>query len=455
MPRLITSLLAAETAPSTVGSGAEEIAFRLLVQLVVILAATRLVTMIVRRLGQTDVSGEILAGILLGPSCLMALAPHTMHAIFHPSTSTIFVGVSQVGLVLLMFQIGLEFEFHANLAGARKSIFAISLTGIALPFAMGFLAAPWFYAQLEEPRPALLGFKLFFAIAMSITAIPVLGRIFMELGLAHTRTASLVIGSAAVDDIAGWLLLGGISLVIANKFTASWAPLHVLGIAAYLAGVFLVARPLLKKWLARHLDRFGQLRPWAVSIMLVILFCSAALTSWLGVFAIIGGFAIGLALHDDRRFHAAWKYRVSPLVNTLFLPVFFAATGLRTDLGSLPGARGALILAAVCAIAFTSKFGGAWVAARAVGETPRSALTIGVAMNTRGLMELIVLNIGYDLGVLPKSMFTMLVIMAMISTFLATPLIRMLMKGQEREEAGEVDEKKWLLTETTGGKGRG
>ncbi len=430
-------------AESAVGARAEEIVLRLLYQILVILAATRIVTWIARRLGQTDVSGEILAGILLGPSLLGVIAskfdPEFMSRLFHPSTSTIFTGLAQVGLILLMFQIGMEFEFRTHLGEDRKPIVAISVTGLVLPFALGYLSAPWFYAHLPEAvKPSFSGFRLFFAVAMSITAIPILGRIFMELGLSHTRTAALTIGAAAIDDVSGWLILGAISLLVQDKPLVSWALPRVIGLAVYLVVVFRVVRPLLKRAVARHLDRHGGLRVPAIAWVLLLLFGSATITSNLGVFAIIGGFVMGAALHDERRFVEAWKLRVAPLVQTFLLPIFFAYTGLRTDIGTIPGGFGLWMLFLVCAVAFASKFGGAYAAARLVGENHRSACTIGVCMNTRALMELIVLNIGLDLGVLTRSMFTMLVIMAIVSTFMATPLIRRLMRGQERFEGQEA-----------------
>lgn len=426
---------AAQAVASAVGAGAEQIVLRLLYQLIVILIATRVVVAVVRRLGQTDVSGEILAGLLLGPSALGALWPDFMHRLFHPSTSSIFVGLSQMGLVLLMFQIGLEFEFRTTLAASKRSVIVISLAGLIAPFALGFATAPWFHAQLTDGAPALTGFRLFFAVAMSITAIPILGRIFMELGLSHTRTAALTIGSAAIDDVIGWLLLGVVSLIVAGSFSGSWIATRAAGLALYLAFLFLVARPLVKRAVTRHLARYdGHLQPAAIALILIGLFISAAVTSNLGVFAIIGGFIVGVMLHDDRAFVAEWKRQVAPTVNTLLLPIFFTYTGLRTDIGTLSTAHELWLCALVCLVAFAGKFGGAYFGARAVGEKPRSALTIATCMNTRALMELIALNIGYDLGVLPRSMFTKLVIMAIVSTFMATPLIRWLMRAERRPD---------------------
>jgi Kef-type K+ transport system membrane component KefB len=426
----ITPAHAAAGGPgSAVGAGAEEITLRLLYQLIAILVATRLVTWVVRRLGQTGVSGEILAGLLLGPSLLGAVFPGFVHWLFDPSTGTIFTGLAQIGLVFLMFQIGLEFEFNRHLAGDRRPIVVISLLGILVPFVMGYLSAPWFHARLAEPVP-LFGFQLFFAVAMSITAIPILGRIFMELGLSHTRTAALTIGAAAVDDVSGWIILGATSLLVKGAFSWGWAVPRVVGLTVYLALLFLVVRKPLKRAIAKHMARHGGLRLTAVPYVVTLLFVSAAITSNLGVFAIIGGFLIGVVLHDDRYFVEEWKRRVSPIVWAFFLPIFFAYTGLRTDVGTIQGWSGAVTLLMVLAVAFVSKFGGAYVAARLVGEGHRSALTVGVCMNTRGLMELIVLNIGKDLGLLPTDIFSILVIMALVSTFIATPLIRRLMKGQ-------------------------
>jgi Kef-type K+ transport system membrane component KefB len=425
-------------AESAVGAGAENIVLSLLYQLLVILGMTRLVTWIARWLGQTDVSGEILAGLLLGPSFLQSAifgqrVHEFTHHLFSPATAVVFTALSQLGLILLMFQIGLEFEFRKHLGNDRKPIFAISLAGLLLPFVMGYMTAPWFHARIDAPGVSLFGFRLFFAVAMSITAIPILGRIFMELGLSHTRTAALTIGAAAIDDVSGWLILGAISLLVQGAFRWSWALPRIVGLVIYLLLVLFAVRPLLKRMVTRHLERYGGMRLTLVPYILLLLFFSAAITSNLGVFAIIGGFVMGVALHDDRRFVEEWKKRVGPIVQALFLPIFFAYTGLRTDIGTIQGWPGLEMLMLILGVAFCSKFGGAYAASRLVGESNRSALTIGVCMNTRALMELIVLNIGKDLGLLPTNIFSILVIMAIVSTFMATPLISWLMNAERRK----------------------
>lgn len=417
---------------SIMGGSAEQITCLFLLQLIVILAATRLVVWgSTRMLGQTAVAGEILAGLLLGPSALGAWFPGAMHRLFAPSTSTIFIGFSQLGLVLLMFQIGMEFEFKRSLAQSRRALTIVSVGSIALPFALGYWAAPWFWARLPDIRPDLLAFRLFFAMAMSITAVPILGRIMMELHVSHTRTAALTIGAAAINDIAGWLVLGVAGAVVGSAFDIGSLAMRIALLAAYMGLVLGVVKPVASRLIQTHVSAPRRLSARAVSIVLLGLLASAEITSRLGVFAIIGGFIVGFALHEDRVFVELWKQRVSGLVDTLFLPLFFVYTGLRTDVTALHDPQAWMEGALICAIAFAGKFGGGYLSARAAGEDRRCALIVGVCMNTRGLMELIVLNIGYDLGVFPKQMFTTLVVMAAASTFIATPLIRRLI-GPER-----------------------
>ncbi|TDB49390.1 cation:proton antiporter [Photorhabdus luminescens subsp. sonorensis] len=426
---LIASLV--DESGLAVGSLTEDIVLKLLYQLIVILIVTRLFVWISRSfLGQTAVAGEILAGLVLGPSVAGALFPEFMGVIFPEESSTIFIGIAQIGLILLMFEIGLEFEFREKLRKSRFTVVVISITGIFLPFTVGFFFAEWLWNSIATPRPDKIAFQLFFALALSITAIPVLGRIFMELGLARTRTATLVIGSAAIDDIGGWILLGAILTIFVSNYQFDQFIFNIFGILVYVILVFLIVRPLLRYWLSSELKKEKQLSHTVMAYIIIFLFLSALITSYLGIFALIGSFAIGVALHENREFVTLWKERIGSLVHIFFLPIFFTYTGLRTDIGTLSGPNEWIICLLVCLLAFVTKFGGTYIASRLLGENRRIAATIGISMNTRALMELIVLNIGYDLGILPPNIFTMLVIMAVLSTFITTPLIRRLMRGQ-------------------------
>ncbi|WP_411841666.1 cation:proton antiporter [Serratia fonticola] len=424
-----------------VASSSEEIVIQLLYQLIIILIITRIFVWIGRTfLRQTAVAGEILAGIVLGPSLIGMLFPELMGEIFPKESSIIFIGIAQIGLILLMFEIGLEFEFGSKLKESRFTVAMISIAGIVLPFVVGFFAAGWLWNNLAEPRPDKLIFQLFFALALSITAIPVLGRIFMELGMSHTRTAAITIGAAAIDDILGWLLLGVISTLVVSNFNVGHFIFNMVAIVVYMLLMFIVARPLLLRWLATELRKDNKLSHKTIAYIIIFLFLSSTITSHLGIFALIGSFTIGVALHENRQFVALWKERIGSLVYVFFLPIFFTYTGLRTDIGSLNGPDEWLMCFLVCLLAFSTKFGGAYIASRLLGESHRSSATIGISMNTRALMELIVLNIGYDLGVLPKNIFTMLVIMAILSTFIATPLIRRLMtqSNHNKQQSDEM-----------------
>lgn len=422
---------AARAAGNATGTATEGLVVTLLGQLVVLLVVTRVVVWISRRFfGQTDAVGEMIAGVVLGPSVLGAVAPGLMARLFAPSTGPIFVGVSQVGLVFLMFQIGLEFELARELRKDKARVLVLSLVGIVAPFALGYVSAGLFHPRATFPDgslPPKVPFALFMGTAMSITAIPVLGRIFMELGLSKTRTAALTIGAAAVNDVVGWIVLGVVSTLIGSRFEPTAFAGRLALVVAYGVVVLVVLRPLLVRRVRASMARAKGLDASLLSWMCVLLFGSAIVTSKLGVFAIIGGFVLGIALQTEHDFATAWKARVMPLVQAFFLPLFFAYTGLRTEIGALSGASAWLECGLVCVVGFAGKFGGTYVAARALGEDHRTSTTLGVCMNTRGLLELVVLNVGYDMGVLPKRTFTMLVIMAIVSTFVATPAIRRLM----------------------------
>lgn len=413
----------------------EHLVFRLLLQLLVLLVVTRGCVWFVRRvLRQTDVTGEILAGIALGPSVLGLLAPGAPQRLFDASTAPVLTGIAQLGVVLLMFHVGMAFEHGATWSKSARAVVAVGAAGILTPFALGYFAAPWFWGQLEGDRPQLLGFRLFFALSLSITALPILGRIYLELGASRTRAANLSISAAAVDDVLGWLLLGVVAAITRASFDLHATALRVAAFFAWLALTLGVVGPMMRRRIAARMDAEGGLSQGLKGWVLAAVFAAALCTSALGVFAIIGAFVLGVALHTDRRFVDAWRARVEPAVNAVMLPVFFAYTGLRTDVGALREGRDWLQLLAVLALAFGGKFGATFIAARTAGEPTRTSLAVGVAMNTRALMELIVINAGRDLGVLPPRLFTILVVMAIVSTYMATPLLDALLRDDPDRE---------------------
>lgn len=402
----------------------------MLLQLIVIIAATRLFAWLARRWGQAAVVGEMLAGILLGPSLFGYLAPNAFHYIFPLDSGPLFTGFAQTGIVLLMFQIGLEFDVSVS-AVARKTIVLVSLLGAVTPFVLGTLTSPWFFERLPEPRPSATSFTLIFAVSMSITALPVLGRIFLETGLGKTRAGMIAISAAAIDDVLGWILLGAISLFVAGNFSLKWVALRAVGIVAIAAVAYWGVRPVLRRYFDRHLAGHKPIGHTGLSIVLVFLFGCALATSHLGLHGLIGAFIFGTALHQQRELGEEWKTRIGPLVTTVFLPIFFAYTGLRTDIGVLGSGEDLARAAAILVIALAGKYGGGYLGARIAGEPPRTAHILGVCMNTRGLMELVVLNMGYDLGILPKSLFTPLVYMAVVTTLIATPLMRRYLRAEQ------------------------
>lgn len=403
---------------------------RILLQLIVIIIAARAFAWVGKRFGQAEVVSEMIAGILLGPSLFGYLAPDAFSYVFAATNGPVFTGFAQVGLVMLMFQIGLEFELSAA-GSSKRTVVLVSLLGIVLPFTLGCLAASqYFFETLDAPRPDSTSFILIFGVSMSITALPVLGRIFFETGFARTRAGTIAISASAIDDVIGWMLLGAVSLLISGSFSFSWVGLRVVGLAGIVVIAFLMVRPLLHRYFNAHLAENDRLKHTGISAVLVLLFAFAIATSRLGLHALIGGFIFGVCLHQHRAFVGEWRTRIGPLVNTLFLPIFFTHTGLRTNVGSLETATDVLQCVAICVLAFVCKYGGGFIGAKIAGESTRNAHILGICMNTRGLMELVVLNVGYELGILPPDIFTQLVYMAVITTVIATPLIKLYLKNE-------------------------
>ena len=416
---------------AAVSGGVEDALLKVLIQLVLILVCARVFAIALRRLGQPTVIGETAAGLALGPSLFGHFFPDASRAIFDPSVDQVFKMLSQLGLILLLFMVGLEFDFSHLKKHGRSSVL-ISVAGILLPFGLGWLLAHQLHSSLALDVP-LTGFALFLGTAMSITAIPVLARIMMELNITPTRLGAITITAAAIDDVTGWILLASVSAIV----NASFSPLRTAEMAAetilFALFVLFVLKPVLARLLRRALRKNKTLSVNWLATVFVILFLCAIVTNLIGIFAIFGAFLLGAALSTETEFKEAVAERLRDLVTALFLPIFFTYTGLRTEIGTLHSAPLWLAAASISLCALLGKFGACTTAARMSGFSWREASCIGTMMNTRGLMELIVINAGYELGVIPKSVFCMLVLMAITTTVMTVPLLRRLCKGTELE----------------------
>ncbi|HLW65206.1 MAG TPA: cation:proton antiporter [Gemmataceae bacterium] len=427
----------------------EELLLPILIQLAVLIASARLFGWLFRKLGQPNTVGEIAAGLALGPSLLGWLLPQVSrmlfqpefpgvpHEIVDPALQKTFAVLSQIGLILLLFLVGLEFDF-SHLKWHGPAALSISIAGIALPFGLGLLLAPLLLQKIEpfapnEPVPAL-GFTLFLGVALSITALPVLGRMIMEWGIGRTKLGTVAITAAAVNDAVGWILLAAVAAVVRGKFRLL-DTLVMIGLsAAFALFMIFVGRPLLLRWARTAVKRGnGDLGLNDLAILLVLMLACAAITNWIGIFAIFGAFLLGAVLSSEAAFREAISRRLHDLVTAFFLPIFFTYTGLRTDVRSLGSWEMWLLGGVVIAAAIVGKFAGCTLAARIGGLRMREAACIGAMMNTRGLMELIVINLGYELRVIPQSVFCMLVLMAMTTTLMTTPLLMRFMRGTELE----------------------
>jgi Kef-type K+ transport system membrane component KefB len=277
-----------------------------------------------------------------------------------------------------------------------------------------------------------VNFSVFMATAMSITAIPVLGRIMIELNITRTRVGAVTIAAAAMNDAIGWTILALITAIVRSTFDPVKLATMVAEVVAYVLIMAFVLRPVVIRWSAWIMKKnAGELTLNGLAVLLILVLSSAAITNWIGIFSLFGGFMMGAIVYDQRDLREAIHRRLNDFVMTFFLPIFFTYTGLRTDAGSMAGGRLWLFCGFVLLAAIIGKFGGCTLAARLNGVPRREASIIGVMMNARGLTELIVINVGYELGILPKAVFFMLVLMAVATTYMTTPVLRRLFRGSE------------------------
>ena len=392
----------------------------LLAQILTIILVARFFGWFFKKIGQPTVIGEILAGILLGPSLVGLYFPEFSHALFPKESLGNLQFLSQIGLILFMFVIGMELDIKVLKNKANDAV-VISHASIIIPFAMGMALAYFVYDSFAPEGTQFISFALFMGIAMSITAFPVLARIIQERGMHKTKLGTVIITCAAADDITAWCILAiVIAIVKAGSFVSA---LYTIALAAaYVIFMLKLVRPFLKRIGDINADKSHLNKP-IVAIFFITLIFSSWATEVIGIHALFGAFMTGAIMPENTKFRDIFIEKVEDIALVLLLPLFFVFTGLRTEIGLLNDIYLWKVTGVIILVAVAGKFIGSALAARFVGQNWKDSLIIGALMNTRGLMELVVLNIGYDLGILTPEIFAMMVIMALVTTFMTGPAL--------------------------------
>lgn len=398
--------------------------FHVLFALAVIVLVARVIGQLFAFIGQPAVLGEVVGGILLGPSLLGRVAPDAFAQLL-PAPVAPFLGVhAQLGVILYMFLVGLELDLGVLRKAAHATV-AISLMGIVVPFVLGSGLALLLYPAVSTSDVPFTVFALFIGISMSVTAFPVLARILTDLKISRSGMGSVALTCAAVSDAAAWCLL---ALVVSITQARAGDALRTIGLTVALIVVVLrFVMPIVHR-LVPLLERSTDLTRTELSIVFAAMLASAMTTEYIGIHGFFGAFLFGAIIPHGSRIASELNRRLDDFVAVLFLPAFFAFTGLRTEIGLVRGLENWLLCGAIILVACVGKFGGTLVASRWSGLKWRDSAALGVLMNTRGLVELIVLNIGLDLGVVSPKLFTMLVIMALVTTFMTTPILHRLLR---------------------------
>lgn len=392
----------------------------ILAQIVTIIIVSRIIAFVFARIHQPTVIGEIIAGIALGPSLLGFFFPEFSAVLFPDKYMGNLSLLSQIGLILFMFMVGMELDLKV-LQNRVKDAVVVSNAGILIPFTLGIGLAYFIYEHFAPQGVPFLSFGLFLGMAMSITAFPVLARIVQERGIHRTRLGALVITCAAVDDITAWCMLAAIiAIAKAGSFLSSIYTI-VLAIG-YVVLMLKIVRPFLKRVGDLHASRENLSKP-VVAIFFLTLIISSYATEVIGIHALFGAFLAGTIMPENTKFRNVFIQKIEDISLVLLLPLFFVFTGLRTQIGLINDLYLWKVTGLIVLVAIVGKFVGSAFAARIMGQNWRNSLTIGALMNTRGLMELVVLNIGYDLGILSPEVFSMMVIMALATTFMTGPSI--------------------------------
>jgi Kef-type K+ transport system membrane component KefB len=395
----------------------------LLLQVLVIVTAARLLGALCRRIDQPPVIGEMIAGILLGPSLLGALAPAAQAFLFPAQSMEPLRLLSQLGVVFFMFVVGIELDIQ-HLRQRADAAVLVSHASIVVPFFLGTAGALFFYRPLAPAGIPFSAFALFMGVAMSITAFPVLARIIEERGLAKSQLGTTAIACAAVDDVTAWCLLPVVVAIV--KADELGGALSSIGLTLFfIAAMLFLVRPWLGRLAARRMPAPPRGAPILAAVLLFV-FASALFTEVIGIHALFGAFLAGVAMPPDSALRQFLRERMETFGSVFLLPLFFAFTGLRTQIGLLDDLRAWLFCAAIIGLAIAGKLGGSMLAARWTGMGWGDSFALGALMNTRGLVQLVVLTIGYDLGILSPRLFAMLVLMALVTTFMTGPLLNLL-----------------------------
>ena len=412
----------------------------LLIQIGVILITARIAGLLFRKIHQPQVIGELVAGIMLGPSLLGWFAPHISAALFPQGSLGFLNALSQVGLLVFMFLVGLELNPQVM---REKGYIALVTSNVSIiaPFLLGSILALYLYPRVSDHSVPFTHFMLFFATAISMTAFPVLARILAEHDLIRTSVGAVAVASAAIGDLMAWCMLAAVVALVRASSDATPIWITILGSLTYVGIAILGIRPVLGR-LGEMYRRRGVVTQDMLAIMLLFVLASAWFTEWLGVHALFGAFLAGAIMPKDEEFVHAVTEKLEDLTVVLLLPLYFAFTGLRTSFGLVTGPEMWFYCTLIIAVAVIGKIGGATITARIMRMPWREAGVVGILMNTRGLVELIVLNLGLDIGVLSPTLFAMMVLMALVTTFMTSPLLEWIylapLRKQERVRSEEV-----------------
>ncbi|MCO5248146.1 MAG: cation:proton antiporter [Chitinophagales bacterium] len=413
----------------------------LLAQIVSIIFVARIFGWICRKIGQPTVVGEMIAGIVLGPSLVGLYFPDLFNTLFPENSLGNLEFLSLIGLILYMFVVGMELDFNVLKSKAQEAII-ISHASIIIPFTLGVGLTYFIYDSFAPEGVQFFPFALFIGITMSITAFPVLARIVQERNMHKTRLGTIVMTAAAADDITAWSLL---AVVIAiAKAGSPVSALYTVALAVIYVFIMLkVVRPFLGR-IGNLYKTKKSMTKSIVGIFFLTLIISSYITEVIGIHALFGAFMAGAIMPNNMKFREIFVEKVEDVAMLILLPLFFVYTGLRTEIGLLNDVDLWKVTGIIIVVAVTGKFVGSFIAAKFVGQSWKNSLIIGTLMNTRGLVELVVLNIGYDLGVLSPEIFAMLVIMALATTFMTGPILNMInwiFKSKEKEIPNELNAK--------------